>query len=374
MASLAQVFQDPHSRVVKVIVAIDLTDSTSMKAEHSEVSWLNTYAWFFDQLRTTISKYNGSIVKYLGDGAMAVFSEDHAADAINWAIRVQELFADAQAGSTIDKDCDCSIGIACGMVVEFDVLDGAEGSKDYIGTVADKAFRLCSAANAKAIFIDKDTSDAAAMTRVVSRLGGNTSPRRKVSDYLGREEAVSPKGFPQPITYYEIFWGERRYSVSAPFVTKLAEPPGPQQPLPEKPLTPSQGWMRGVVQSKNDKFGFIRSGQEEFYFNVSCLFRTELSVNWNETVWFMPSDPLPNANKRRAVDVIGMGAILRGRIERLNPQGYGFVVAQTSSGILKQIFVYFGDITAWRLGGLIEFTVSENRKGLIGLAPKPCED
>jgi class 3 adenylate cyclase len=370
MASLAQVFQDQQSRVVKVIVAIDLTNSTAMKSQQSEASWLNTYAWFFDQLRVTIANYNGSIVKYLGDGAMAVFSEDNAANAINWAIRVQELFADAQAANTIDRSCNCSIGIACGVVVEFDVLDGAEGSKDYIGTVVDKAFRLCSAANAKAIFIDTDTSDAAAMHRVFSRLGANTSPKRKVSDYLGREEAVSPKGFAQPVPYNEIFWGEMRYGVSPPFVTEMTElePSSPPQTAAQPP--PPAGWMRGMVQSKNEKFGFIRAGQEDFYFNALSFFRKELPVQWNETVWFIPAEPFPNATKRRAVDVIAMGANLDGRIEKLLPQGFGFVLTETTSGIPKQIFVYFGDITGWQVGDQIEFTIGENRKGLIGLAPK----
>jgi len=356
---------------VRAVVAIDLTNSTSMKAEHSEASWLNTYGWFFDQMKNSISDYNGKIVKYLGDGAMAVFSEDHAADAINWAIKVQETFADAQAGNTIDKNCDCSIGISTGIVVEFDVVDGSAGSKDYIGTVVDKAFRLCSAANSKAIFIDKDTSDAAAMTRVFSRLGANTSPKRKVADYLGREEAVSAKGFAQPISYHEIFWGERRYSVSAPFVTTISQLPETSTATAvQSAPTPSQGWMRGFVQTINERFGFIRSGQEDFWFNSSFLFMKELPVKWNETVWFLPAEPFPGKQKRRAVDVIAMGATLNGKIEKLSPQGFGFVLSKTSNGTPKQIFVFFGDVSSWQVGDDIVFTIGENRKGLIGLAPK----
>ena len=36
---------------------------------------------------------------------------------------------------------------------------------------------------------------------------------------------------------------------------------------------------------------------------------------------------------------------------------------------LKLIFVYFGDVSGWKAGEEIEFTIGENRKGLIGLAP-----
>lgn len=375
MASLAQVFQDQNSRVVKVIVAIDLTNSTSMKAQQAEASWLNTYAWFYDQLRTTISKVNGGkIVKYLGDGAMAVFSEDHAADAINWSIVIQETFADAQAANTIDRACHCSIGIACGGVIEFDVFDSTENTKDYIGTVVDKAFRLCSAANAKAIFVDTDTSDAAAMHRVVSRLGANTSPKRKVPDYLGREESVSTiKGFSQPVTYHEIFWGESRYGVSPPFLSKISTEKledAPPITTPKPSPTTTQGWILGYVHNKNDKFGFIRAGQEDFYFNPTSLFRREIPVEWNDPVWFIPADPFPNAKGRRATDVIALGAVLEGKIERVNPQGFGFALCPNSSGHLKQIFIYFGDVSGWHPGMEIEFTVGENRKGLVGLDPK----
>lgn len=96
MALLEDTFRDPKSRTTKTIVAVDLTNSTSMKKEQPEANWLTTYAWFFDMLRETIDQQgNGKIVKYLGDGAMAVFGEDNAVDAINWAIKVQEAIAEA---------------------------------------------------------------------------------------------------------------------------------------------------------------------------------------------------------------------------------------------------------------------------------------
>lgn len=371
MASLAQVFQNPESRVVKVIVAIDLTGSTSMKAQQAEASWLTTYAWFFDQLRTTVG--DGKLVKYLGDGAMAVFSEDHAAEAINWAIRIQETFAEAQGKHQIDSACNCSIGVATGEVVEFDVFDSSGDAKDYIGTVVDKAFRLCSAANAKAIFVDTDTSDAAAMNRVTSRLGANTAPKRKVQDYLGPENSISTmKGFSQPVLYHEIFWSDARYGVSSPFVTNLSTEQVEQesQLVPPVVSPPAQGWMLGVVISKNEKFGFIKSGQEEFYFNSMCLFRRDISVEVNETVWFNPADPAPNARSRRAFDVVPLGATLAGKIEKVFPQGFGFAVCQTDRGNLKQIFIYFVDSASWSPGMEIEFRVGENKKGPVGLMPK----
>ena len=145
-------------RVVKVIVAVDLTNSTAMKERVPETAWLATYDWFFTLLGELATKLKGKIVKYMGDGVMAVFDQDAAAEAINWAIRVQEDILEAQEAMRVD--CNCAIGISCGEVVEFAT---PEGAMDYIGTIADKAFRLCSAAMARAIFVDTDTAANAAI-------------------------------------------------------------------------------------------------------------------------------------------------------------------------------------------------------------------
>lgn len=372
MSSLPDVFRNPESRVVKVIVAVDLANSTAMKEQQAEAAWLTTYGWFFDLLRSSIDQYHGEVIKYLGDGAMAVFSEDHPADAINWTINVQEAFGDAQEKNTIDRSCDCSVGIAYGEVVEFDVYDTSDGAKDYIGTIVDKAFRLSSAANAKAIFVDTDTCAAAAMNKVESRLGKNTTPKRKVADYQGLEESVTLKGFSRPVSYHEIFWGKTTYGVSPPFVTKLSSQQVgiSEQSDVAKPEPKSQGWMRGIVQSKYEKFGFVRAEAEDFWFNQGCLFRSDLSVRVNDAVLFIPADPLPDSKNRRALDVIALGATLDGILEKVTPQGFGFAACKNSNGHQKQVFVYFGDSAGWSAGMEIEFMVSENRRGIIGISPK----
>jgi class 3 adenylate cyclase len=371
MASLPETFRDPDARKLKTIVAVDLTNSTSMKEQQTEAAWLTTYGWFFEQLRATIGKHKGQVVKYLGDGAMAIFSEDNAADAINWAIEVQESLADAQAQNRVS--CDCSIGIAYGEVVEFDVFDTSEGAKDYIGTIVDKAFRLCSAANSKAIFVDTDTCAAAAMNKVKSRLGSSTAPRRRVAEYQGEEESVQVKGFSRPVTYYEIFWGSTRYGVSPPFVTKLSSQQASTNisPPPSRPQPSSGVWIRGVVQNLSDRYGFIRSAEgEDFWFNPDCLFRKDLPVKWHDTVWFVPTDPLPNARNRRALDVLAMGAVLSGTLEKVLPQGYGFALCSNQSGNRKQLFIFLGSISGWSPGMEIEFKVGGNDKGIAGLNPR----
>jgi class 3 adenylate cyclase len=371
--------------VNKVIVVVDLTSSTAMKEQQPEASWLSTYGWFFDLLRDTIDAAQGKIVKYMGDGAMAVFSEDHVAEAINWAIQIQETIASAQANNRVS--CDCSIAIAYGEVVEFET---PEGGKDYIGTVADRAFRLCSAANAKAIFVDADTVSAASMNRVHS-LAGAIPPKRKPADYQGPEQSIKAKGFIHPVAYHEILWGSARYSVSPSFATNLSSQQSAQRPpmtaravLPSRvaraggsnPTPPAAaGWLMGRVRTLNERFGFvIVPDGEEFWFNADHLFRRSAVPRLGQDVWFVPADPLPASRNRRATDVVGFGAVLDGVLERVMPQGYGFVLAQSERGEMYQIFLSLGDASGWEAGMRVEFTVGSNAKGIAGYDPQVLDE
>ena len=382
MTSLAQAFSNLDSRVTKVIFAIDLTCSTAMKEQQPEVQWLPTYGWFFDLVAQTVKTCEGTIVKYLGDGAMAVFEDDQADAAINCAIQIQEAIAAAKAIKRYF--CDCSIGIACGEVVEFVTPDGA---KDYIGSFADKAFRLCAAANGKAIFVDTDTVSNAQMSKVRSN-AGVLPPGRKPAEYRGPEQSIKAKGFSQPVIYHEILWDQTRYGVSSPFVTNMSSQQTPA-PLPSRPpLYPraaSYGapasraarvqWLKGRVTTLNDRFGFVLGPNgEEFWFNPDYLFCGSQSPRSGEEVWFLAAEPFPGRPDRRAMDVVPFNAVLCGTIEQVMPEGYGFTVARTDRGDSRQIFLNLGGGTGWEKGQEVEFDVGENKKGMAGYNPRPKSD
>lgn len=369
MSQLEDAFRSKESRVTKTIVAIDLTDSTSMKEREPETNWLTTYSWFFEQLATTIGQH-GRIVKYLGDGAMAVFTEDNAAEAINWAIRVQEALAEARGERRVS--CDCSVGIAYGEVVEFD-LPGMPEYKDYIGTVVDRAFRLCAAANANAIFVDLDTITAAAMNRVTSRVGA-TYPKRKAAEYQGPMESVRAKGFSKPIEYHEILWHTSRFSVRPATATDLSRkesvpehgtPIAPAPGVQPRPESAESPWRSGFVTNwdQNRDFGFVKSNEEEFYFNSSLLFRHTQPVQRGDEVWFIPTDA--KQKNRLAKDLISIGAMLDGRIDRVNPKGFCFVVSQADSGEQYRFFIFLGESSGWDPGMDIEFEVERSRRNDI---------
>lgn len=367
MATLAEVFRSYNSRVTKTLVAVDLSNATAMKEQQPEATWLTTYAWFFDKLHEGAVDHHGKIIKVLPEGALAVFSEDHVAEAINWAIALQEAIADAQERNQVN--CECSVGVAFGEVVEFELGDGS-GAKDYIGTVVDKALRLCSAANAKAVFVDVDAVTAAAMNKVRSRIGGVMSPKRKVADYLGPAESIKAKGFSRPVPYHEILWGSARYGIKGSFVTGLSAPPIDDAPLRsslDRTPTSANPWVRGRVKSLGDRYGFIGSeAGEDFWFNGDQLFRRAAPVRVGDDVWFIPAEPYPNSKNRRATEIIAFGAQLDGVLEKIMPQGFGFASCKPDFGEPRTFFMNLGDSGRWTPGTPVTFRMGENKKGPAG--------
>ncbi len=366
MAHLTETFRTPEARVQRTIVAVDLTDSTAMKTDQGEAGWLSTYGWFFDLLGQSIVRSGGNIVKYLGDGIMAVFPDDHAAEAINWSILIQEEMALARAKNLVR--CSCSVGIAFGELVEF---DSPMGGKDYIGTVADRAFRLCGVANANAIFVDTETVAAASMTKISAKAGRSTASRRSAKEYQGNEEAVEVKGFAKPVAYFEILWENARFSVKPEVASELSRPPErpPERPptlfKPTSPARPS--WLRGRVSSLGPRFGFITGlDEEQFWFNPDCHFNADLHISFGSEVWFIPADPIGESKNRRATEVLPFGTNLHGVLQRVFPEGFGFGSFVSASDGNYQIFVNLGDASDWTVGDMLSVTVGANAKGIAG--------
>ena len=335
MALLSDVFKEPQSRVRKTIIAVDVVSSTAMKEKEPEASWLNTFAWFYDLTATIVKGHQGVVVKFIGDGAMAVFSEDQAAHAINCAIALQEQIAEANAVRTVTLNC--CVGIATGDVREFDV--GEHGSnKDYLGNVVDRAFRLCSAANAKAILVDKATVDAAPMHRVKCRVGESTANKRTTEEYLGSLEAIPLKGFAQPIQYHEVLWENNRYGLNPKYVTHSPQVEARSQPTGIR--NSRSQWKRGSVTTINPSYGFIHSEGEDFWFNHDRLLSNDAVPRARDTVWFIPREPMPSAKNRQGTNVIPLGAKLTGTLTTVNPSNFGFAACSPNAYGEQQNLLY----------------------------------
>lgn len=363
--SLSEVFNTPESVVDGAIMFVDMTDSTSMKEQESEATWLTTYAWFFDLLNTRIRELNGTIVKYLGDGAMAYFENGNIAGAINAAIFIQEDLKMADRHKKVFVSC--SIGISAGKFKRFET---SCGGLDYIGSVVDKAARLCSAASPMAIFVDRATINSAMMNNVKSKLGDLLD--RSVDDYTGDQQKISLKGFTQPVSYHEIKWDNNLFGIKSQVITnntKIVDQAA--KTIPQTSGTTTE-IRTGFVNAWNNvkHFGFIVSDnptQESFYTNPSyTVGEVELSIN--TPVLFIASNPIGSSKNRLASTVVILGERYRGTITRHTAKDLQNQIATTtirsSESNRMDFFTYLGSNPEnIKIGDSIEFIVGINKQG-----------
>ena len=171
-----------------------------------ESGWLPALGKFYDMIIDTFErKSKGKIVKFLGDGALIVFSGDDAADAINAAIVFMEHLKDVRNQETLK--IFASVGISSGSAIKFSHY---EDSEDYVGRVVDLAARLCNLAMSQAIFVDTTTVTYGNMGKVSSRVGLEEEPRRTAKDYLGQKHEDDGNGISK-IEFHSIHWAQDRF-------------------------------------------------------------------------------------------------------------------------------------------------------------------
>lgn len=133
----------------KCIMFTDLVGSTQYKREMGHTKGFMRNRMFCDICEQAIIKNNGTVVKRLGDGVMAVF--ETAMDSVLAAmLMVSSLEKDRKKLKKIVGKMDCRIGITCGYVKE---LPGA--AKDYIGHAMDKGARIEGIAKTNQVLIDE---------------------------------------------------------------------------------------------------------------------------------------------------------------------------------------------------------------------------
>jgi len=367
MANLTEVFADPSSRVPRTFLVVDMNDSTAMKEENPEATWITTLGWFFDHIRNTVTEKGGKIVKFVGDGALVVFNEDDATQALSAAIAIQEGIKEENKNRLVNLTA--SIGAASGYARAFSVVDQGDESSDFLGLAVDRAFRLCAAANANAIFADADTIAAASMNRVRSQVGEVLD--RGIADYQGQQQLISVKGFSSPVKYHEIWWDKDKYGVSAQFVTgttnsRLKET-APRQPRPTTVgETPAHEWLHGSVKRWGADYGFITDGREDFYANNDYIFHAGFEVEENAKVVFTPLESLAPGKSRRADNVFVVGQDLQGVVTKVDPRGFGFGTVTGQGGREHDLFLLVKDVPELKAGDHFECTIGRNPKGPIG--------
>ena len=133
----------------KCIMFTDLVGSTQYKREMGHTKGFMRNRMFCDICEQAVIRNNGTVVKRLGDGVMAVF--ETAIDSVLAAmLMVSSIDNDRKKLKKIVGKMDCRIGITCGYVKE---LPGV--TKDYIGHAMDKGARIEGIAKTNQVLIDE---------------------------------------------------------------------------------------------------------------------------------------------------------------------------------------------------------------------------
>ncbi|MCF7822486.1 MAG: adenylate/guanylate cyclase domain-containing protein [Mariprofundaceae bacterium] len=133
----------------KCIMFTDLVGSTQYKREMGHTKGFMRNRMFCDICEQAVIRNNGTVVKRLGDGVMAVF--ETAIDAVLASmLMVSSIDNDRKKLKKIVGRMDCRIGITCGYVKEIPGV-----TKDYIGHAMDKGARIEGIARTNQVLIDE---------------------------------------------------------------------------------------------------------------------------------------------------------------------------------------------------------------------------
>ncbi len=119
------------------------------------------------------------------------------------------------------------------------------------------------------------------------------------------------------------------------------------------------------------RFGFIKSGNEEFWFSPDYLFSSTMVPVEDVKVVFTPLPALPNAKNRRASSIFVEGTKLQGQINRvLKGRGCAFATINSQGGESHSLFLETGEDPAIVVGATVEFITGENKGGPMGTRVK----
>jgi hypothetical protein len=140
----------------------------------------------------------------------------------------------------------------------------------------------------------------------------------------------------------------------------------PDQPEHES----KQQWLHGKIETwktAGRPFGFIKSGDESYWFNLECCFSSIMEPVENAKVTFKPLPPMPNAKNKRASSIFIEGTKLHGKVNNVvKGNGFAFATINGNHGQSHSIYLETGKDLTITVGTVVEFIVGENNAGPIG--------
>ncbi len=196
----------PARKTVTVMFA-DLAGSTSFEEQVDAETAREVIAGYHDLLRSTAERNRAGVMKYIGDGFMAVWGvpeigPDDAGHAVDAAVEMQERFADLSARVTQAHGVDLGLRVA---VNTGEVVVGA-GDADLVGDAVNVGARLETECQRGHVVVGEET-------------WRSTRGRHKY-DSLGQ---VQVKGRTAPVAVYQWHGRQSEAADSTVFVGRADE-------------------------------------------------------------------------------------------------------------------------------------------------------
>ena len=356
--------------VNKTFCYVRLYSADLLKLTLEEGAWVRYFSEFFSVFVETTQKHNGTVVKSLGNGAVAAF--DHAQNAVQSAIDLQEalngLLPYAETGIA------SKMGLATGQAT---VLSMDDKLIDYLGVSVDVADQLCDRAHGNAILLYYPHTEPVEALKIHSQAG--LRQKRAPEAYFFEQPPCQLRGVKKAIHSYSIFWQATPGSYLTPLPAEACQPGN------EGSLSKEVTYFGKVTAFKKERgFGFIQYYTEEheykeIYFHMTYVV-SQTPIEENDHVQFVIK---PGKEGRpQACSVLVMGSRLCGQVESLDSSGSGHISIRNQASEVIRFFILpqaIQDLPI-KVNDIVEFMVGSgsDSEGLVAtdmtLHKEDCQD
>ena len=152
VTDLEQQFQKRGKNTI--VLFADLQGSTHYKVTHTFFESLRKIMTHNSVVSDIVKKNRGTVIKWLGDGIMAKFSEKNVLSSIKASVEIQRFFSEYNNDKAKDDQINTKIGISVGRCLEISGVNIS--TNDLMGIPVDTSSRIQSIAKPKQILIDNE--------------------------------------------------------------------------------------------------------------------------------------------------------------------------------------------------------------------------